>query len=128
MRGIIIASALAGAAFLALPMEAEAARCKQGKIYRPSLGICMGKQTAARQGVRVRHAKASIRHRYKRPPVKRASNVQKMQIAPAVVAYPPPRPVWERPRVDPVPRPEWLAGVDLFDNALAWANRGNFHE
>jgi hypothetical protein len=30
---------------------AEAARCKQGQIYRPSLGVCQSKAAAIRQGV-----------------------------------------------------------------------------
>lgn len=61
--------------FLLLPLSAEAARCKQGAIYRPSVGACVSKQSAMHAGIyRPRVAKASIRHRAKKPPViKRAA-------------------------------------------------------
>ena len=66
---LLIAAALA--AWLA-PSAAEAARCKQGSIYRPSQGVCVSKASAMRAGIyRPRIAKASIRyrHRTKKPPV-----------------------------------------------------------
>jgi hypothetical protein len=123
-RELSVAAAAIGALLLVSASPAEAARCAKGKIYRPSIGACQSKATAARQGVRVRYAKASIRHRYKRPPVRRAAVERIKRAAQAtpenkVSAYPPLRPA---PRVEPVPRPEWLAGVELFDNlnAQAW--------
>lgn len=33
---------------------AEAARCKQGYIYRSSIGVCQTKATAIRQGIRIK--------------------------------------------------------------------------
>lgn len=60
--------------------SAEAARCPLGQVYRPSASICVSKASAMRAGVyRVRYARASLKHRYKRPA---RSNVQKAQIAP----------------------------------------------
>jgi hypothetical protein len=96
MRPIIFA-ALAGAALLALPAPAEAARCPSGYIYRSSAGVCQSKALAARQGIRVRHAKASITHRAKkRPPVvKRAA---------APVTFP------RTPLFDQVPAPSHTFG------------------
>lgn len=70
-RSTYVAAVIAAFAFFA-PLDASAARCLQGYIYRPSLGVCQLKATYARQA-RVRYAKASIRHRYKRPPVRRAA-------------------------------------------------------
>lgn len=93
---------LAGAAFLALPTAAEAARCAKGSIYRPSVGVCVSKASAIRAGIyRPRHAKASIKHRAKkRPPVERAS-------------APPPSPPWKQrtPMID--------GGIDAGLNAPA---------
>jgi hypothetical protein len=57
---------------IVLSTAADAARqCGPGLIWRPSLGICQTKAKAPREYVK-RVAKASIKHRYKRPPVKRA--------------------------------------------------------
>ena len=42
----------------ALPIgSAEAARCKQGYIYRSSSGVCQTVAAAARQGVRIKRFK-----------------------------------------------------------------------
>lgn len=70
-RSTYIAAAVASFAFFA-PLDASAARCPQGYIYRPSMGVCQWGKTYARQA-RARYAKASIRHRTKRPPVRRAA-------------------------------------------------------
>ena len=73
MRNVLIAAALA--AWLA-PSAADAARCKQGQIYRPSQGVCVSKVSAMRAGIyRPRVAKASIRHRVKKPPAKHAQGL-----------------------------------------------------
>lgn len=61
MRCLILAPAIIAAAILA-PVEAEAARCAKGKIYRPTQGMCQSKQAAIRQGVRV-YSRASIRQK-----------------------------------------------------------------
>lgn len=69
-----IAAAIASFAFFSPLQPAEAARCAYGKVYRPSIGVCQHKAAAVRAGVyRPRYAKASVRHRYKRPPVRRAA-------------------------------------------------------
>jgi hypothetical protein len=81
----IISAAAAAVLLLSGSGAAEAARCAKGSIWRPSLGVCQSKARAAQAGVyrpRVARANISIKWRYKRPPVKRASNVQKAQIAP----------------------------------------------
>ena len=71
-RSLLLAAALA--AWLA-PSAAEAARCKQGQIYRPSQGVCVSKAAAQRAGIyRPRVAKASIRHRVKKPAIRRAAS------------------------------------------------------
>jgi hypothetical protein len=50
MRRLVYACCIAVGA--ALPTGgAEAARCKQGYIYRPSVGVCQTKAAAVRQGV-----------------------------------------------------------------------------
>ncbi|MDP2358698.1 MAG: hypothetical protein Q8M31_21945 [Beijerinckiaceae bacterium] len=59
-----IAAALASFAILA-PTAAEAARCKQGQIYRVSQGVCVSKASAIRAGVyrpRVKKRAPSIRN------------------------------------------------------------------
>ena len=56
-----------GAALMFGPGAAEAARCPQGKIYRPSLGVCQTKQAAIRQGVYRPRPKA-VKVRYAKPP------------------------------------------------------------
>jgi hypothetical protein len=63
MRSMLILMPL-----LVFAAPAEAAPCKPGMIYRPSLGICQKKLKAPR----IYRAKASIKHRYRRPPVKKA--------------------------------------------------------
>lgn len=86
MRGLTFTATVAGLFYGAIAggaTSAEAARCKQGMIYRPSVGVCVSKASAMRAGVyRARYAKASLKHRYKRPA---RSNVQKAQIAPAAI-------------------------------------------
>ena len=69
-------------ALLLAPSPADAARCAYGKVYRPSLGVCQSKAVAQRAGVyRQRYAKASIRHRHKRPAMTRKASL------PVVVTY-----------------------------------------
>jgi hypothetical protein len=84
MRGLTFAATVAGMFYGAIAggaTSAEAARCPLGQIYRPSASICVSKASAMRAGVyRVRYARASLKHRYKRPA---RSNVQKAQTASA---------------------------------------------
>ncbi|MBX9760675.1 MAG: hypothetical protein K2Y29_17985 [Beijerinckiaceae bacterium] len=85
-RATMIAGAVASFAFFA-PLQADAARCKQGSIYRPSIGVCVSKASAQRAGIyRPRIAKASIRHRGKRT---RAPIVRKVELARAHPEQPP---------------------------------------
>lgn len=51
MKRSVYGLVLAAATVLVWVPSAEAARCRYGQIYRPSLGICQSKQTAARQGM-----------------------------------------------------------------------------
>jgi hypothetical protein len=65
---VLLAPAIIAAALLA-PVDAEAARCPSGSIYRQSAGVCQTRASAQRAGVKIyptRSAKASTRHRYKR--------------------------------------------------------------
>ena len=62
---ILLAPAIIAAALLA-PVDAEAARCPSGSIYRQSAGVCQTRASAQRAGVRIYSSKASTRHRYKR--------------------------------------------------------------
>jgi hypothetical protein len=62
---IFFAPAIIAAALLA-PVDAEAARCPSGSIYRQSAGVCQTRASAQRAGVRIYSSRASTRHRYKR--------------------------------------------------------------
>lgn len=63
MRKLVYACCIVVGA--ALPTgSAEAARCKQGYIYRPSVGVCQTKAAAARQGIRT---KRYVKRVIKRP-------------------------------------------------------------
>lgn len=62
---IFFAPAIIAAALLA-PVDAEAARCPSGSIYRQSAGVCQTRASAQRAGVRIYSSKASTRHRDKR--------------------------------------------------------------
>ena len=76
MKPKYIAAAIACFAYFA-PLQAEAARCSSGKVYRPSAGVCVSKASAIRAGVyKPRYAKASVKHRHKRPSVERAARVK----------------------------------------------------
>jgi hypothetical protein len=103
MRGFTYAAVFAGMFYGVIAggaTAADAARCKQGQVYRPSIGVCQSKATAARQGVRSkRYARASIKHRYKRPPLKRASmqKVHRIEEEIGPVKAPPPTPPWRQP-------------------------------
>jgi len=57
---------------LAWAPAAEAARCKKGQVYRPSIGICQPKREAIREGVYRRSSGAGRRAKVKKPKVKRA--------------------------------------------------------
>lgn len=48
MKTIIITALAAGIGWAALPTSAEAARCPQGYIYRPSSGVCQAKGKSLR--------------------------------------------------------------------------------
>lgn len=56
-----------GAFLLIGSNAAEAARCPQGKIYRPSMGVCQSKQAAIRDGA-YRSRPKKVRVKYVRPP------------------------------------------------------------
>lgn len=79
-----IAAALASTAFLS-PIQAEAARCAKGLVYRPSINVCVSKASAIRAGIyRARIVKrAPVKQRAKKPPVEHAST------APDPVVYGP---------------------------------------
>ena len=47
--------------------SAEAARCKKGQVYRPSMGICQSKQAAIREGVYRRSSGAGRRSKVRAP-------------------------------------------------------------
>lgn len=129
-RALFLAAPIACFAFFA-PLQADAARCKSGQVFRPSAGACVSKASAIRAGVyRPQYAKASTRHRYKRQAPRRSSRVELARLprAQAVAPRPIARPLpidpaaIERPRLVE-PRPVWLEAVDLFDNlhAQAWS-------
>jgi hypothetical protein len=95
-RAFLIAATLM-AAFFSTP--ADAARCPQGYIYRPSKAICQYKPAYAKQ-TRVRHYKqvrvsnnrSRIRHRLKRErPVKPVRSAPVMR---AKATSSPPTPMW----------------------------------
>lgn len=67
--------AASAALLLALPTAAEAARCPNGLIYRPTAKVCVSKASAIRAGIyRSRYAKARMNDRAKnRPPIERAA-------------------------------------------------------
>lgn len=77
MKALTFAATFAGLFYgvIASGATAEAARCPQGQIYRPSQGVCVSKASAIRAGIyRPRTAKARTRDRVrKRPPVERAA-------------------------------------------------------
>lgn len=52
--------------------SAEAARCKKGQVYRPSLGVCQSKQAAVRAGVYRRSSGAARRSKIRPPKPKPA--------------------------------------------------------
>lgn len=97
MRGITFAATFAGMFYgmiAAGATSAEAARnCGPGKVWRPSIKTCQPYRTAVASGARIysRYAKASIKHRYKRPPVKRAA-VETPE--PPARQFPQPTPPW----------------------------------
>lgn len=55
---------------LAWVPSAEAARCKKGQVYRPSMGICQSKQAAIREGVYRRSSGAGRRSKVRAPKAK----------------------------------------------------------
>lgn len=58
-----------GAAILGLVVwvpSADAARCRLGQVYRPSIGVCQSKQVAARQGVYWPRAKKRVKKVHRR--------------------------------------------------------------
>lgn len=114
MKPIILA-ALACAAIIATTPAAEAARCPQGSIYRPTQGVCISKASALRAGIyRPRSIKAKPQ---KRAPAKRTTRSEYAS------PYPPPSPPWKQRVTIIESRPAWLDDVDLFDNlhAQAWS-------
>jgi hypothetical protein len=75
IRTAYITAALASFAVMA-PIQAEAARCKQGQVLRASLGVCVSKAAAIRAGVYKPRVK-------KRPPAIRKSRIAR-SVAPAI--------------------------------------------
>lgn len=76
------AAAIASFAWF-IPVQADAARCPAGYVYRASAHVCQTKAKAQRAGVRI-YSRASTRHRYKRqkaPPVQRAQQAEPILVA-----------------------------------------------
>jgi hypothetical protein len=72
MRLLMIGTAFA-AAYAFMPVTAEAAKCRYGQIYRPSLGICQAKGTKAAKAVyRPRAAYRAPKYRVRLPARQRA--------------------------------------------------------
>lgn len=88
MTAVAAFSAVSATAISTLP--AEAARCPQGYVYRPSREVCQPRKQYVKQ-VRARHASANMRHRTKRErPVR--SPEKPRNSTPIMVASP--APIW----------------------------------
>lgn len=82
MKALLLATVSAGLLWAVTATDADAARCRPGKLFRPSMGVCVSKTSRAGKPYahhaariihhhthRVRHARAYIGHpeRYTRP-------------------------------------------------------------
>ena len=117
MKTLICIAGSIAALVLFAPV-AEAARCPQGYIYRPSKGVCQYKPTYTRQ------ARASVKHRYKRAKVVKQARVKQKpaRVAEVVMLT---SPMWYTMQPDPFQSPfgRIVLPITNYDPVLAsWAS------